>query len=361
MRFLRIALAWLALSGAAYAQAQLSPGNIAGNNTAATRPPQNATVTSVLDRALGATRGAILRRGASGWEIVAPSATVGLPWVSAGTGADPLYQVVGVVGGGTGLNLYAVGDIICATGTTTLSRVADIATGNALLSGGVGACPAYGKVTSAHITGQALTKTDDTNVTATLGGTPASALVNAASITLGWTGTLAVARGGTGGGTASGTLLDNITAFAGTGYMRRTGAGAYAFATAASGAQYLAGTATNVPIEPSVIYQAEVDLGNSGTGTQTIDFATFINARTTMTGNVSTQTLSNVTAGKAGTITFIQDGTGSRTTVWNTVFKFSGGTIPVLSTAANTVDVLSYSCRSSTFCIASLIKDVRNP
>lgn len=46
----------------------------------------------------------------------------------------------------------------------------------------------------------ALTKVDDTNVTLTLGGTPATALVNAASITAGWTGTLAVARGGTGVG-----------------------------------------------------------------------------------------------------------------------------------------------------------------
>lgn len=44
----------------------------------------------------------------------------------------------------------------------------------------------------------ALTKTDDTNVTLTLGGSPGSALVAAASITVGWTGTLAVSRGGTG-------------------------------------------------------------------------------------------------------------------------------------------------------------------
>lgn len=43
----------------------------------------------------------------------------------------------------------------------------------------------------------ALTKTDDTNVTLTLGGTPADALLRAASLTLGWTGTLGVARGGT--------------------------------------------------------------------------------------------------------------------------------------------------------------------
>jgi hypothetical protein len=50
----------------------------------------------------------------------------------------------------------------------------------------------------------ALTKTDDTNVTLTLGGTPATALLQAASLTLGWAGTLAIARGGTGGGLYAG-------------------------------------------------------------------------------------------------------------------------------------------------------------
>lgn len=40
----------------------------------------------------------------------------------------------------------------------------------------------------------ALTKTDDTNVTLTLGGSASTALVNAASITAGWTGTLASGR-----------------------------------------------------------------------------------------------------------------------------------------------------------------------
>lgn len=44
------------------------------------------------------------------------------------------------------------------------------------------------------VTPAALTKTDDTNVTLTLGGTPATALLQATSITVGWTGTLADAR-----------------------------------------------------------------------------------------------------------------------------------------------------------------------
>lgn len=48
--------------------------------------------------------------------------------------------------------------------------------------------------------GAPLTSTDDANVTITLGGSPATALLNAASLTMGWTGFLSVARGGTGVG-----------------------------------------------------------------------------------------------------------------------------------------------------------------
>ena len=56
-----------------------------------------------------------------------------------------------------------------------------------------------------------LTKTDDTNVTLTLGGTPAAALYNAVSLTLGWAGTLSVARGGLGVGTITGLMQGNGT------------------------------------------------------------------------------------------------------------------------------------------------------
>lgn len=57
----------------------------------------------------------------------------------------------------------------------------------------------------------ALTKTDDTNVTLTLGGTPSTALLQATSLTLGWTGQLSVARGGTGAATLTGCLTGNGT------------------------------------------------------------------------------------------------------------------------------------------------------
>jgi hypothetical protein len=56
--------------------------------------------------------------------------------------------------GGTGQTVYAVGDILYADTTTTLAKLADIATGNALISGGVGVAPSWGKIGLAtHVSG----------------------------------------------------------------------------------------------------------------------------------------------------------------------------------------------------------------
>jgi len=61
---------------------------------------------------------------------------------------------VGATFGGTGQTVYAVGDILAAATTTTLSKVADVATGNALISGGVGVLPSWGKIGLAtHVSG----------------------------------------------------------------------------------------------------------------------------------------------------------------------------------------------------------------
>ncbi len=53
-------------------------------------------------------------------------------------------------------------------------------------------------IQTADLPSAALTRANDTNVTLTLGGNPAAALLAAASLTLGWTGQLAPGRGGTG-------------------------------------------------------------------------------------------------------------------------------------------------------------------
>lgn len=56
--------------------------------------------------------------------------------------------------GGTGQTTYAIGDILSANTTSTLSKIADVATGNALISGGVGVLPAWGKIgLTTHVSG----------------------------------------------------------------------------------------------------------------------------------------------------------------------------------------------------------------
>lgn len=62
--------------------------------------------------------------------------------------------VVGAAYGGTGFSSYTIGDLIYASAATTLAKLSDVVTGNALLSGGVGVAPSWGKVNlSQHVTG----------------------------------------------------------------------------------------------------------------------------------------------------------------------------------------------------------------
>lgn len=69
---------------------------------------------------------------------------------------------------------------------------------------------------------------------------------------------------------------------------------------------------------------------------------------TTFTANVTTApTFSNPSDGQTVNWFITQDGTGSRTMTWPTSFKWPGGTAGVLSTAANSVDLLVATYRSS--------------
>lgn len=96
----------------------------------------------------------------------------------------------------------------------------------------------------APYTPAALTATPDINVTLTLAGTPATALLQAVSITMGWNGTLAVDRGGLGIGTiptngqipiGNGTGYTAATITAGTGISINNAAGAITISVTGSG------------------------------------------------------------------------------------------------------------------------------
>lgn len=116
---------------------------------------------------------------------------------------DAVTGVLDEANGGTGNSTYAIGDILFASTTSVLSRLADVATGNALISGGVGVAPSYGKIgLTTHVSG-----------------------------------TLPVANGGTGAATLTGILQGNgtsaVTAIGNSStvgqVLRVTGASTYAW------------------------------------------------------------------------------------------------------------------------------------
>jgi len=88
--------------------------------------------------------------------------------------------------GGTGITAYTTGDLLYASDTFTLSRLADVGTGNALVSGGVGAAPSYGKIgLTTHITGTLAVGNGGTGATTLTGyvkGNGTSAMTAAAAI-----------------------------------------------------------------------------------------------------------------------------------------------------------------------------------
>jgi hypothetical protein len=141
--------------------------------------------------------------------------------LTAGTGVSINPSAGGVLtisatgSGGTVTSVTGTSPVNVATGTTT--PVISLASGygdtqnpyasktaNYVLAApnGSAGVPTFRALVAADVPGSALTKTDDTNVTLTLGGSPTTALLNAASLTLGWTGQLGISRGGTNTSTA---------------------------------------------------------------------------------------------------------------------------------------------------------------
>jgi hypothetical protein len=166
-------------------------------------------------------------------------------------------SVINAPYGGTGFGSYAVGDVLYADTTTSLAKLADVAVGNALISGGVAAAPSWGKIglathvdgtlpianggTNATSAAAALTSlgaypdtnpngyTSNTGTVTSVGGTGTvngitltGTVTSSGNLTLGGTlsgvnlasqvtGTLPVANGGTGATTLTGVVIGNGT------------------------------------------------------------------------------------------------------------------------------------------------------
>lgn len=160
--------------------------------------------TDILD-SLGTTQGDIIYRGSSNWTVLAPG-TDGNQLTTHGAAANPTWEAGSTVTPSalTKTNDTNVTLTLGGTPTTALLQA------TSLTLGWTGTLAASRGGTGVGSLGN-ITKVDDTNVTLALGGTPTGAVVTSTSFTLGWTGTLSVARGGSGAGTLTGLLVGNGT------------------------------------------------------------------------------------------------------------------------------------------------------
>lgn len=156
---------------------------------------------------------------------------------------DGLVNAVPATNGGTGQAAYAVGDLLYASTTTALSKLADVATGNAVISGGVGVAPAYGKVgLTTHVSG---------TLPVANGGTGAAALTLNNVVLGNGTSAVQLVAPGTSGNvlTSNGTTWASTAAGGGvTSWNGQTGAVVSSTLGAIGSVQQLFYTSTTTPI-----------------------------------------------------------------------------------------------------------------
>jgi hypothetical protein len=213
-------------------------------------------------------------------------------------------------------------NMVTKDGTDTLT--------NKTLTSPVLTTPALGTPSALVLTNATGTLTSPTLVTPALGTPTSGVLTNATGLPIvaGTTGTLSVARGGTGDttytdgqlliGNTTGNTLTKSSLTAGSGVLITNGGGAITI------------TGTNSSL---------VALG-SVTGSTNIDFAAGV-VTATLTGN-TTFVFTNVpTSGTVASVTLItkQDATGSRTVTWPASSDYPGGVIPPITSTANAIDI----------------------
>ena len=163
--------------------------------------------------------------------------TTGLTPVAAAVGVVVLGGTLIAANGGTGFASYAVGDLLYADTTTTLAKLADVATGNALISGGVSTAPSWGKIgLTTHVDGVLPIANGGTNATATpIAGAVAYGSGTAYAFTAAGTTNQALLSAGAGTPTWN-------TLTSGTSILYGDGSGLFSNVTIGSGVSFVGGT-----------------------------------------------------------------------------------------------------------------------
>jgi len=246
--------------------------------------------------------------------------STGLTPSTATTGAVTVAGTLVAVNGGTGQSSYAVGDLLYASTTTTLSKLPDVATGNALISGGVGVAPSWNKIgLTTHVSGTLPTANGGTNLTAfTSGGA-----VYATSTSVLTTGTLPIGSGGT--NTTATATANGVTYGTGT---------AYAFTAAGTTGQVLIATTSSAPSWGQVSLTAGVTgilpPANGGTGQVTAAAAFNALSPITTTGDLiignGTNSATRLAIGANGYVLTSNGTTATWAASTGGVTSFSAGT-----------------------------------
>jgi hypothetical protein len=301
---------------------------------------------------------------------------------------------LGATQGGTGQSSYSIGDILYADTTTSLARLADVATGNALISGGLNAAPSWGKIALASAVSGTLgvanggtgsttapaamatltgfTTTPTTGGTTTLTNTSSYyqqftgvltqtiVLPAANTVTQGWsfhlcnnsTGLITVNSSGgnlvvtipasttamvtciLAGGTGANSWESGLTDFSGC-----TGSGNVVLATSPTLVTPALGTPTSGNFSTGTFTWPTFGVANGGTGATTAQGAinTLAGATTSgqyLRGNGTNVVMSTIQAGDVPTLN--QNTTGTASNVTGTVAVLNGGTGSTTAAGART-------------------------
>lgn len=285
--------------------------------------------------------------------------TTGLTPSTSTGGAVTLAGTLVAANGGTGQSSYTTGDILYASSSSALAKLPDVATGNALLSGGVNTAPAWGKVgLTTHVSGTlpianggtGTTSTTfcnlTTNVTGTLPianggtGTTSTAYCNLGSNV---TGTLPVANGGIGLSSIASTSIPvantantytTVTPAAGQSVrVNLSGTAWEAFTPTASGGSVTSvsgtGTVNGITLTGTVTSSGSLTLGGSLSG---VSLASQVSGTLPIANGGTGSTLTaycNLASNVTGTLPIANGGTGSTSTAYCNLASNVTGTLPV--------------------------------